>query len=155
MNGELYGAEEEPGRDDPRGISGGDPAGKLVTGPGPEPGRAGRALRRQPDAGAAGSEADAYPGHGGVFQQGTFLRADLQREGSVRHHRDTLAAGASGTDGHSAQGAAGGLSDAGPSGQGVHPLQRNGRCGQCPPHGPGLPPGASGAGREPVSQRGL
>ena len=41
------------------------------------------------------------------------------------------------------------------SGQGVHPLQRNGRCGQCPPHGPGLPPGVGGAGREPVSQRGL
>mgnify|MGYP001706353470 CR=1 FL=1 len=48
MNGELYGAEEEPGRDDPRGISAGDPAGKLVTGPGPEPGRgrsSGRFLR--------------------------------------------------------------------------------------------------------------
>ena len=32
----------------------------------------------QPDPHPAGPEADAYPGHGGFFQQGTLLRAHLQ-----------------------------------------------------------------------------
>ena len=77
-NGEAHGTEKESGCDHPRSISGGDLTGQLEAGTGAESGRAGGALRRQSDPHPAGPETDAYPRHGGLFQQGTLLRAHLQ-----------------------------------------------------------------------------